>query len=61
MLREINAAAHELLTPRELECLTLRNEGLRYRDIADILEIDSATVGVLLGRAVKKIRAALNR
>src|ERR1039458_4733249 len=41
MLREISAAAHELLPPRELECLTLRNEGLRYRDIADILEIDS--------------------
>ena len=61
MLREINAAAHELLTPRELECLTLRNEGLRYIDIADTLKIDSATVGVLLGRAVKKIRTALNR
>lgn len=45
MLREISAAAHELLTPRELECLTLRNEGLRYVEIADILKIDSATVG----------------
>lgn len=61
ILREINTSARELLSPRELECLTLRNEGLRYRDIADILRIDSATVGVLLGRALKKIRAAVNR
>ena len=60
MLREIDAAAHELLSPRELECLLLRNEGLRYRDIADILKIETATVGVLLGRALKKIRTALN-
>ena len=60
MLREIHATAHELLSPRELECLLLRNEGLRYRDIADILKIESATVGVLLGRALKKIRTALN-
>jgi RNA polymerase sigma-70 factor (ECF subfamily) len=61
MLREIHATAQELLSPRELECLLLRNEGLRYRDIADILKIESATVGVLLGRALKKIRTALNR
>ena len=61
MLREIDATAHELLSPRELECLLLRNEGLRYRDIAEMLKIESATVGVLLGRALKKIRAALNR
>jgi RNA polymerase sigma-70 factor (ECF subfamily) len=60
MLREINATACELLSPRELECLRLRNEGLRYRDIADILSIESATVGVLLGRALKKLRAALS-
>jgi len=59
--REINATAHELLSPRELECLLLRNEGLRYRDIADILKIETATVGVLLGRALKKIRTALTR
>src|SRR5579859_2415734 len=44
MLREIDASARELLSPRELECLRLRNEGLRYRDIADILRIDPATV-----------------
>lgn len=59
MLREIHSTAQGLLSPRESECLQLRNEGLRYREIAEILKIDSATVGVLLGRAMKKIRTAL--
>ncbi len=35
LLSEIDANAHSLLTARELECLRLRNEGLRYRDIAE--------------------------
>lgn len=60
MMRELDVAARDLLSRRELECLRLRNEGLRYREIADILRIESATVGVLLGRALKKIRAALS-
>jgi RNA polymerase sigma-70 factor (ECF subfamily) len=61
MLREISAKAHEVLSPRELECLRLRSEGLRYKDIGDILKIDSGTVGAFLARALKKIRTALNR
>ena len=61
VLREIDATAHSLLTSRELACLRLRNEGLRYRDIAKLLKIETATVGVLLGRALKKIREAVNR
>lgn len=61
MLREVDATAQDLLSRRELQCLRLRNEGLRYRDIADTLRIETATVGVLLGRALKKIRAALGR
>jgi RNA polymerase sigma-70 factor, ECF subfamily len=60
LLREIDATAHSLLTPRELACLRLRSEGLRYRDIAQLLQIETSTVGVLLGRALKKIRAAVN-
>jgi RNA polymerase sigma-70 factor (ECF subfamily) len=61
LLREIDATAHSLLTNRELACLRLRSEGLRYRDIARLLQIETATVGVLLGRALKKIRAAVNQ
>ena len=61
MLSEIGATADGLLSPRERECLHLRNQGMRYRDIAGVMKIDTATVGVLLGRAIKKIRTALNR
>jgi len=58
---ELEATAHSLLTPREFACLRLRSEGLKYREIARTLEIETATVGVLLGRALKKIRAAMNQ
>jgi RNA polymerase sigma-70 factor (ECF subfamily) len=58
--REVDATAHSCLTPREFACLRLRSEGLKYREIARILEIETATVGVLLGRALRKIRAAMN-
>jgi len=61
MQREVAATALEVLTRRELECLRLRSEGLRYRDIAAILNIDAGTVGALLARGLKKIRAALVR
>lgn len=59
--REIDATAHHLLSPRELECLRLRSEGFRYKDIADLLGIDPGTVGAFLARALKKIRTAVGR
>ncbi len=58
ILNEISDQVEKVLTPRELQCLRLRNEGLRYQDIADTLGIDSGTVGAFLTRALKKIRAA---
>jgi RNA polymerase sigma-70 factor (ECF subfamily) len=57
---ELEATAHSLLTPREFACLRLRSEGLKYREIGRTLKIETATVGVLLGRALRKIRAAVN-
>jgi RNA polymerase sigma-70 factor (ECF subfamily) len=60
LLHEISSTAHELLSPRELECLRLHSEGLRYKDIADILKIHSGTVGAFLARALRKIRTGLN-
>ena len=45
-----------LLTPRELECVRLRNEGFSYEEIADILSIHPGTVAALLSRGHKKIR-----
>ena len=60
LFREIGDAAQGLLSRREMECLRLRSDGLRYQEIADLLAIESATVGVLLGRALKKIRGLMN-
>jgi RNA polymerase sigma factor (sigma-70 family) len=44
------------LAPRELECLKLRAEGFGYREIAGAMRIRIGTVGVLLNRAIEKIR-----
>jgi RNA polymerase sigma-70 factor, ECF subfamily len=46
-----------LLAPRELECLQLRSEGFKYREIAQILGIEPGTVGATLAHGLKKIRA----
>lgn len=53
--------ALRLLSPRELECLQLRNEGCTYKEIAAILGIEPGTVGALLARAAEKIRKASKR
>lgn len=46
-----------VLTARELECMQLRVEGFKYKEIARILGIESGTVGATLARGLKKIRA----
>lgn len=55
---EMEVLLSKLLSPRELECVHLRAEGLRYIEIAAVLKIASGTVGALLTRAFKKLRAA---
>ena len=45
-----------LLAPRELECLQLRAEGFKYREIGEILGIESGTVGATIAHGLKKIR-----
>jgi RNA polymerase sigma-70 factor, ECF subfamily len=44
------------LSPRELECLQLRAEGLSYAEVGKRLNIQSGTVGALLSRAAAKLR-----
>ena len=39
----------------ERQCLNLRAEGLRYREIGEILGIATPTVGEFLRRAIKKM------
>ncbi len=46
------------LSPQERNCVQLRSQGLRYREIAEVLAIRIPTVQTLLGRAVRKIVSA---
>jgi RNA polymerase sigma-70 factor (ECF subfamily) len=48
-----------VLTPRELECLQLRSQGLPYDQIAEMMRIRQGTVGAILTHALKKIRKAI--
>lgn len=43
------------LSRQQRQCLELRAEGLRYREIAEILNIGIPTVQTFLARAVKKL------
>jgi RNA polymerase sigma-70 factor (ECF subfamily) len=47
------------LSPREMECVRLRTEDLRYDEIARVLGLQTGTVGALLARAHAKIRKAV--
>jgi RNA polymerase sigma-70 factor (ECF subfamily) len=44
-----------LLSSQERHCLELRAEGLRYREIAEVLGLNISTVTTFVVRAVKKI------
>jgi RNA polymerase sigma-70 factor (ECF subfamily) len=48
------------LSPREIECIRLRTEDLRYEEIACVLGLRTGTVGALLARAHGKIRKAVS-
>jgi RNA polymerase sigma-70 factor (ECF subfamily) len=47
----------ELLTPREEAVLLLRLESLKYREIAERLEISASAVNTLLARGLRKLEA----
>jgi RNA polymerase sigma factor (sigma-70 family) len=47
----LKAKLYPDLSPREIECVRLRAEGLRYEEIAGVLGLQSGTVGALLARA----------
>ena len=52
--RRLNRALREL-TDRERECVLLRAEGLRYREIGDVLNIPTSTVADVVERAIRKL------
>lgn len=49
-----------LLTECERECLLLRAEGLRYREIGEVLDIPTSTVGDTVDRAIRKLAEKCN-
>ena len=44
------------LSPMELECLRLRTEGLKFREIGDVLELSISTVVSYVSRGLAKLR-----
>lgn len=46
------------LSPMELECLRLRTEGLKYREIGEVLDLSISTVVSYISRALAKLRPA---
>ena len=58
---EVADVALLVLSERELECLRLRSVGMCYREIAEVMSIESGTVGALLARGLKKMRHAMGQ
>ena len=54
------AAALETLLPQQRHCLYLRSEGLRYREIAEVMGISLSTVNEFLRRAIVRLAEAVN-
>jgi RNA polymerase sigma-70 factor (ECF subfamily) len=48
------------LSPQERQCMDLRAEGFRYREIAEILGIATSSVGEFLARAIRKLKRETN-
>jgi RNA polymerase sigma factor (sigma-70 family) len=55
---EIASLAWERLTATELECLRLRSEGLKFREIGEVLGLTISTVASYVARAIKKLQHA---
>lgn len=53
-------AALDTLSPQQRNCLYLRSEGLRYRDIADVMGVTMSTVNEFLRRAISRLAEAVD-
>jgi RNA polymerase sigma-70 factor (ECF subfamily) len=51
----------DALPQRERQCLHLRNDGLRYREIAKVVGISLGAVAKLLARAIGRLERADQR
>lgn len=48
------------LSPQQRNCLHLRAEGLRYREIGDVVGISTSAVGEFLRRAVTRLKEVMD-
>ena len=53
---QVSSLPWHKLTPTEMECLRLRAEGLKFREVAEVLDITISTVASYVARAVNKLR-----
>lgn len=51
--------AWKTLSPQQRQCMHLRAEGLRYREIAEAMDISISTVRAFLSRAILRLRKAV--
>jgi len=49
------------LPEQDRHCLVLRAEGLRYREIADVLDVSLGSVALSLGRSLTRLSRAIER
>jgi RNA polymerase sigma-70 factor (ECF subfamily) len=54
------AEAFMTLSPQQRICLHLRAEGLRYREIAEVLEVSIPTVSEFIRRGIARLRRTLD-
>ncbi len=54
------AAALETLSAQQRNCLYLRAEGLKYREIAEVIGVSPSTVNEFLRRAIARLAEAVN-
>ncbi len=54
------ADALDTLSPQQRHCLYLRSEGLRYREIAQVIGISPSSVNEFLRRAISRLSEAAN-
>ena len=55
---EIATLPWHRLTSAEMECLRLRSEGLKFREVGEVLGLSISTVTSYIARAVKKLQDA---
>lgn len=55
-MQEVLGLAAVALSSREMECLSLRSEGMTYREIGEILGLKVGTVGATLNHGLEKLR-----